>query len=201
VSDRESGLTSKSAFRSPSKGGKNGRLMKPRPRRTTCCPNVRIATRQQYFQLRTIFWPTECLIDRALYLPRAVLRGENIRTRPRSPLLCPLCRGIGVCFGVRSRPQHGTGDFRRSSRGPRRMEGCGEMRRGQAGLIVSENQHQPRAQQSNDADPLSVGFSTLSTRMQAVCPPGNTPQCSYVVAFLPTERVIGACLLRNRAPR
>jgi hypothetical protein len=125
VSDRESGLTSKPAFRSPSNGGKNGRLMNPRPRRTTCCPNVRIATRQQYFQLRTIFWPTECLIDRALYLPRAVLRGENIRTRPRSPLLCPLCRGIGVCFGVRSRPQHGTGDFRRSSRGPRRMEGCG----------------------------------------------------------------------------
>src|SRR5882672_7484194 len=27
---------------------------------------------------------------------------------------------------VRSRPQHGTGEFRRSSRGPQRGEGCGK---------------------------------------------------------------------------
>jgi len=37
------------------------------------------------FQLMATFRSTECRISRALYLLRAVLRGEDIRTRPRSP--------------------------------------------------------------------------------------------------------------------
>jgi hypothetical protein len=39
------------------------------------------------------------------------------------------------------------------------------MRQGQLWGWFPENQHQPRVKQSNDADLLSVGFSTLSTRM------------------------------------
>jgi hypothetical protein len=78
-------------------------------------------------------------------LPRAVLRGNDTRTRPRSPSWCPLVGGLGSCFGVRSRPQHGTGEFVEVAAGPRRVEGvCGEMRRGPTpGRSFLEN-HQPR---------------------------------------------------------
>ena len=89
------------------------------------------------------------------------------------PFRCPLGdRGPVSASGPAL--SNGTGYFRRSSRGPRRTEGCGEVRRGQRGLIVSGESASAARQQSNDADPLSVGFSTRSTRMQAACPPCNT---------------------------
>jgi hypothetical protein len=59
---------------------------------------------------------------------RAVQRGDDTRTRPHSPSHAP--GDCGLVSTVRSRPQHGTGEFRRSSRGPQRVEGW-EMRRGQ----------------------------------------------------------------------
>jgi len=95
------------------------------------------------------------------------------------PFRCPLGdRGPVSASGPAL--SNGTGYFRRSSRGPRRTEGCGEVRRGQRGLIVSGESASAARQQSNDADPLSVGFSTRSTRMQAACPPCNTSARSVI---------------------
>jgi hypothetical protein len=45
---------------------------------------------------------------------------------------------------------------------------------GQRGLIVSEEPASATRQQSNDADLLSVGFPTGSTRMWTACPSCNT---------------------------
>jgi len=106
-------------------------------------PNVLTATLQQYFPLRATFRPTECRIERASYLPRAVLRGDDIRTRSRSPLRCPV--GIVVLF-PQSGPalSNGTGEFRRSSRGPQRGEGVGKCAGANDGRSLPENQHRPR---------------------------------------------------------
>jgi hypothetical protein len=92
------------------------------------------------------------------------------------PFVVPLVGGLGSCCeSPVPALSTGTGYFRRSSRGPQARGGVwGNAPGGIAGLIVQENQHQSARQQSNDADPLSVGFSTLSTTMYAACPACNT---------------------------
>jgi hypothetical protein len=135
-------------------------------------PNVRMPTLSAIFQLRAIFRPMECLTGHALYLPRAVLRGEDIRTRPRSPSRMPPSRGIGVLFGVRSRPQQRDRVLRRSSRGPRRTEGCGEVRRGQRWAdAFPKNQHQPHGNKA--MMPIRCRSASRHVRQgcrQRVCP-------------------------------
>src|SRR5215475_2618620 len=136
--------------------------------------HVRIATLQSIIPFIATFWPTECLVWRALCPPRVVLRGEDIRTRPWSPLRCPF-GDQGLNFDVRSRPQLGTGDFRRSRRGPQaRGGGLGNAPGLTTADLFRENQDQPRRQQSNRAGLLSVGFPTCSIRMQAAWLPCNT---------------------------
>jgi hypothetical protein len=89
------------------------------------------------------FRPTECLIGRALCV-RVRLCAVMTSARDLGPLrVAPWGGGLGSCFDVRSRPQHGTGDFRRSSRGPRCVEGVGKRTGANAGWRFPENQ-QPR---------------------------------------------------------
>jgi hypothetical protein len=111
--------------------------------------------------------------NRSCVMPvRAVLRGDDTRTRPQSPSRCPL--GIGVLLR-QSGPALSTGPVSsvEVAAGPSAWRG-GEMRRGQRRPIVSGKSASATRQQSDGAGLLSVGFSTRSTRMLAACPPRNT---------------------------
>ena len=66
-----------------------------RPAATTFSPNVRIATLQQHSNEG--HFSAHGMPDRPCVMSvRAVLRGDDTRTRPQSPSRCPL--GIGVLF-------------------------------------------------------------------------------------------------------
>ena len=90
----------------------------------------------------------------------------------------------GLVSTVRSRPQLGTGEFRRSSRGPQRGEGVGKCAGADDGRSFLENPASATRQQSDSAGLLSVGFSTRSTRMLEACPPCNTYTSSCRLPFL-----------------
>src|SRR5215471_10384081 len=120
--------------------------------------HVRIATLQSIIPFIATFWPTECLVWRALCLPRVVLRGEDIRTRPWSPLRCPF-GDQGLSFDVRSRPQLGTGDSRRSRRGPQaRGGGLGNA----PGLTTADRFGRIRISQAATKQPRRSVVSRLS---------------------------------------
>jgi len=105
---------------------------------------------------------------------RTVLRGDDTRTRPRSPSRCPL--GIGVLFR-RSGPALSTGpvSFVEVAAGPRRVEGCWEMRRGPTpGRSFPENQHQPRGNKATVRVCCRSASRHVRQRMLAACPPCNT---------------------------
>ncbi len=118
--------------------------------------------------------------------------------RDLTPLGAP-CGGVGSRFDFRSRPQHGTGELVEVAAGPGARRVCGEVRRGQRGLIVSGASALATRQESNDADPLSVGFSTHSTRTQAACPPCNTSHSPSLYA-LALPRNNGLTLAGRNAP-
>lgn len=81
--------------------------------------------------------------------PRAVLRGAGHPHAISVLFLMPL-RGPGSCFGVWSRPQHGTLDFRRNSRGPPALKG-GQVRRGSRSSIARLDKSRARWPQSISA--------------------------------------------------
>jgi hypothetical protein len=100
---------------------------------------------------------------------------QDIRSRPRSPSWCPLSGDWGLVTKVRSLPSaRGPGTSVEVAAAPGAWRGVGKCARGNAGPIVSGESASAVRLQSNDADPLSVGFSTLSTRMWAACPRRNT---------------------------
>ena len=122
--------------------------------------------------MRATFRPTECRIERASYLPRAVLRGDDIRTRSRSPFRCPL--GIVVLFR-QSGPALSSGPV--SSVEVAAGPSAGRVLGNAPGPTTADRFRERAAatrQQGDDAGLLSVGFSTHSTRMLAACPPRNT---------------------------
>ena len=69
------------------------------------------------------------------------------RPRLRSPFWVPLVGGLGCCYeSPVPALSTGTGYFRRSSRGPRRVEGLGKCAGGNAGLISGESASAARQQ-------------------------------------------------------
>jgi hypothetical protein len=160
------------------------------------------------FQLIATFRPTECPISRALYISRAVIRG-HAPARDLSPLCDASWGGRESLFDVRSRPQHGTGYFRRRRRGPQARGGCWEMRRGQRAPLYlpakrGRGEGGPKNQsasampkQSNRAGLLSVGLSTRLIRMQAACPRCNTsPSSRAPCAAVGATHIVAASGLR-----
>jgi hypothetical protein len=103
-------------------------------------PNVRTATLSVDIPLEGHF-SANGMPHRACVIPTACgSTRQDIRSRPRSPSWCPLSGEWGlVCESPVPALSTGTGYFRRSSRGPRRVEGCGKCAGGNAGLISGES--------------------------------------------------------------
>ncbi len=89
------------------------------------------------FVLTATFRPTECLLAPALCLPRAVLRGDDTRTRLRSPSRCLLGGPVSVPRSRYLNPSARDRGVRRNSRGPSAGRGVGQCAGANDGPIAS----------------------------------------------------------------
>jgi hypothetical protein len=92
---------------------------------------------------------------------------QDIRTRPRSPSLCPLSGDWGLVTKVRSLPSaRGPGTSVEVAAAPGAWRGCGEMRRGQRGADrFWRIRHQPRGNKAT----MLISCLSASRRFRQGC--------------------------------